>query len=53
MGRVNTWSRLQYARDIGCNSVDGTMLTFGPDKNLPTLLSWMRLINSQTAMALY
>lgn len=48
MGRVNTWSRLQYARDIGCNSVDGTFLKFGPNINLPILLNWLRSINTQT-----
>lgn len=51
MGRVNTWSRLQYARDIGCDSVDGTFLTFGPDKNLPRLLGWLKQIEGQMLIA--
>lgn len=42
MGRVNSMKRYQYARTIGCDSVDGTYLTFGPDTNLPRLLSWIR-----------
>lgn len=42
MGRVNSHRRWQYAEHIGCDSVDGTFLTFGPDKNLPRLLSWGR-----------
>lgn len=25
----------------GCHSVDGTFLTFGPDVNLPRLMSWL------------
>lgn len=51
MGRVNTWSRLQYARDIGCDSVDGTFLTFGPDENLPRLLGWLAQIERQMVIA--
>lgn len=40
MGRVNSLRRYQYAEYIGCDSVDGTFLVFGPDENLPRLLSW-------------
>jgi hypothetical protein len=42
MGRVNSLKRYRYAAAIGCDSVDGTFLTFGPDINLPKLLSWTR-----------
>jgi hypothetical protein len=42
MGRVNSGKRFAYARAIGCDSVDGTFLTFGPDTNLPRLLTWVR-----------
>jgi hypothetical protein len=42
MGRVNSRQRLLYAAGIGCDSVDGTYLAFGPDRNLPTLTSWLR-----------
>lgn len=41
MGRVNSKLRYDYAKSIGCDSVDGTYLTFGPSKNLPKLLSWL------------
>lgn len=41
MGRVNSKRRVDYAYSLGCDSVDGTYLTFGPDKNLPKLLRWM------------
>lgn len=41
MGRVNTKRRLKLAHGHGYDSVDGTMLAFGPDKNLPILLRWM------------
>lgn len=42
MGRVNSERRWKYADAIGCDSVDGTYLTFGPDTNLPKLLAWTR-----------
>ena len=47
MGRVNSRRRFDYARLIGCDSVDGTYLTFGPDQNLPKLLGWVES-SSQT-----
>lgn len=43
LGRVNSERRYAYARGIGCDSVDGTFLTYGPDQNLPRLLAWTRL----------
>lgn len=42
MGRVNSLKRYNYARSIGCDSVDGTFLKFGPKVNLPKLLSWLQ-----------
>lgn len=42
MGRVNSLRRLRIAQAMGCDSVDGTFLAYGPDRNLPTLLSWLR-----------
>ncbi len=42
MGRVNTWNRYLYALQMGCDSVDGTSLTYGPDKNLAVTLGWIR-----------
>jgi hypothetical protein len=45
MGRVNSERRYRYAHEIGCDSVDGTYLTFGPDINLPKLLAWSRVEN--------
>lgn len=49
MGRVNSLKRYRYAVSIGCHSVDGTYLTFGPDKNLPRLLGWVDTIRSEVA----
>lgn len=47
MGRVNSERRLRYASHIGCDTADGTFLAFGPDVNLPRLLSWLRGVNDQ------
>jgi hypothetical protein len=40
MGRCNSAARIGYAARLGCASVDGTCLTYAPDRNLPRLLSW-------------
>lgn len=45
MGRVNSWERLREAWRMGCDSADGTYLAKGPDKNLPRLLHWMRVLD--------
>jgi hypothetical protein len=47
-GRVNSYRRLSYAAGLGCDTADGTYLVFGPDKNLPTLLHWVELVNATT-----
>lgn len=41
MGRVNSERRLRYASHIGCDSADGTYLSFGPSVNLPRLKAWL------------
>lgn len=46
MGRVNSLKRLQTAMHFGCDSVDGNFLAFGPDKNIPRLLGWLRFVNN-------
>jgi hypothetical protein len=46
MGRVNSLARLRYAAAIGCHSVDGTFLAYGPDRNLPVLLRWLSAIHT-------
>lgn len=50
MGRVNSERRLRYAGAIGCDSADGTYLTFGPDVNLPKVLDWLRGVNDQSVL---
>lgn len=41
LGRVNSRKRMRLAHSWGCDSVDGTYLVFGPEKNLPKLLGWL------------
>lgn len=50
MGRVNSLRRYRYAESIGCDSVDGTFLTFGPDRRLPELLGWIRDLDERPAL---
>ena len=52
MGRVNSRKRLRLAAAWGCESVDGTFLAFGPEKNLPRLLAWRESsLKEQMAMS--
>jgi hypothetical protein len=44
MGRVNSLKRLRYAKSIGCDTVDGTFICFGKDKNTPKLTGMMRTV---------
>jgi hypothetical protein len=48
MGRVNSLRRLRIAAQDGYDSVDGTFLAYGPDKNLPRLLAYLRLSSHPT-----
>jgi hypothetical protein len=52
MGRVNSFKRIQYAEAIGCDSVDGTFLVFGPDKNEKKLRSWLYQLKTQPMLDL-
>jgi hypothetical protein len=40
-GRVNSYKRFIYSAQLGCSSVDGTYLCFGPRTNFPKLLGWI------------
>lgn len=45
-GRVNSRMRYRFGRwHLGCQSADGTYVTFGPDKLLPDLLGWIREVD--------
>ncbi|MCA1220203.1 hypothetical protein [Streptomyces sp. 8L] len=50
MGRVNSLRRLRIAEDVGCETVDGTFLAFGPDKNLARLRGWLNEIDSRPSL---
>lgn len=50
MGRVNSLRRLRYADAIGCDTADGTYITYGPDVLLPRLLSWLDDVNNQSTL---
>lgn len=53
MGRVNSLRRYRYADLIGCDTVDGTFLVFGPDKNLGRLNGWIDNLHAQPALDLF
>lgn len=42
MGRVNSQKRIELAVGWGCDSADGTYISFGPDINTPKLVKMMR-----------
>lgn len=42
MGRVNSWDRIQYAYEIGCNSVDGSGFSMFPDTYIPKFLNYLK-----------
>ncbi|WP_329407310.1 hypothetical protein OG802_04130 [Streptomyces sp. NBC_00704] len=50
MGRVNSRIRLGIAEWFGCDSADGTYLAFGPDKNLPKLLTWLDELDGRPSL---
>lgn len=41
MGRVNSRRRFELARSFGCDSVDGTLIAFGPRIHEPRVRAWM------------
>jgi len=50
MGRVNSQYRLFRAREMGCNSVDGTYVKHGPNVNVPKLARYVRVVNSTPSL---
>lgn len=47
LGRVNSGDRTLIAKLRGCDSVDGTFLTYGKDIHLREVVEWMTVINRQ------
>lgn len=52
MGRVNSLERLRAAVSIGCDSVDGNFLKFGPLINIPRMVKWFDALDNQKEMQL-
>jgi hypothetical protein len=50
MGRVNSLRRIRAAQLMGCRSVDGTFLLFGPDVNLPKMQRWLDELDRQPVL---
>lgn len=48
VGRVNGGKRFKMFRSLDCDTADGTFLAFGPEKNMPKLLSWINAPHEQT-----
>lgn len=46
IGRVNSRKRFRWAHQQGASSCDGNYLGFGPEVNLPKLLSWFQELDS-------
>ena len=51
VGRVNSQGRFLAFAALGCDTADGTYLAFGPEKNLPNLLAWVRHHRTQMSFA--
>lgn len=50
IGRVNSQRRFLAFAALGCASVDGTFLGFGPEVNTPKLLGWIRHHDTQAGL---
>ena len=52
MGRVNSLRRLRIAASLGCDSVDGTFLKYGPDTNWERMKAWFDSLYESPVMRL-
>jgi len=52
MGRVNSMKRMKAAESMGCDSVDGTYLKYGPAILWPKLRGWLDQQGRQPTMVL-
>lgn len=46
MGRVNSLRRMAYASELGCQSVDGTLIAYGPSIHVPKMSEWLVTVNT-------
>lgn len=51
VGRVNSFSRLDYFHALGCDSVDGTNVCRWPDIHLPRFLRRLKHLDEQGSLA--
>jgi hypothetical protein len=49
MGRVNSFKRLRIAHSWGCDTVDGTFLSYAPSKNVIRLERWLERLENEAA----
>lgn len=50
-GRVNSWKRIAYSHQIGCDSVDGTYVRYGPSTNYPRFKTWIERLHNMKGTA--
>ena len=50
MGRVNSLGRLRLASAIGCDSADGTTISFNPGRYIPEVRRWLLELSHQSTM---
>lgn len=50
VGRVNSFRRLAAFAHAGADSADGTFLAFGPEKNMPRLAAWLRMLDERPTL---
>jgi hypothetical protein len=50
VGRVNSWKRYEHFALQGADSADGTIMAFGPDIHLSSVLRWRKRFESQPAL---
>lgn len=50
MGRCNSFKRMERARSMGCNSVDGTYVAFAPNINGPKVCRWTVILDENPTL---
>jgi hypothetical protein len=50
MGRVNSLTRMRRAREMGCNSADGTFIAKAPNHNVPRMRVWQVWLDTNPDM---
>ncbi len=50
MGRVNTFRRMRWAAECGCDTIDGSGFSAWPDTRIPKALSYLKQLASEKPM---